>query len=112
MNKKKMDEADRFDASTAKLFYLNKDGSKCVRMDANNRRERLPVSFDGGVTVKMVSVMYWEQCGNFAFANVRQRRKPGSNQIKVIAVFPDSEVEPTMWKPHDTAKQNSGSKEV
>jgi len=87
-----------YDESTARFYYLNKAGTKGVKIDKNGKRERLPVSFDG-ITVKQVSVMYWVQCGNFSFPVVRRGKK-------LIAVHPDSEVETTKWMPFEVRHPN------
>jgi len=80
-----------YDNDTARVFYLNNSGSRCVKIDANGNRERLRVTFDG-ITMKMVAVKYWEQCGNFSFPVVRHGKK-------LVAVYPDSEVEVSCWMP-------------
>ena len=88
----------KYDPSTAKLYYLKKDCSRYVMMDKDSNRERLPVSFDG-VKVRMVAVKFWESVGNFACPYVHKGRK-------LIAVFPDNEVNHTMWVPYDVKYPN------
>lgn len=80
-----------FNPATSKFYYLNNDGSRGVRIDANGNRETLPVSFDG-VNVKQVAVKYWEQFGNFSVPYVRKGKK-------IIAVYPDNETEVKKWMP-------------
>ena len=83
----------KYDPSTSRLCHLTQDGSKVVRVDANNNRETLPVTFDGQ-QVKQVSVKYWEQIGNFACPVVRRGKE-------LVKVFPDSEVDPKAWMPFE-----------
>ena len=83
-----------YDKRTARTDYLNNTGSRAVSIDRNGNRERLPVSFDGGVTIKDRAVLYWEQCGNFGFPCIRIKGK-------AVFVYPDSEVEPTYWTTYE-----------
>ncbi len=83
----------KYDPATARQYYLNQSGSRAVSIDRNGNRETLPVSLDGK-TIKPRVVRYWEQCGNFAFPVVRVKGKE-------TPVFPDSEVEATMWMPFE-----------
>jgi len=80
-----------YNPATARTYYLNQSGSRAVSIDRNGNRDTLPVSLDGE-TVKSRAVLYWEQCGNFAFPAVRVKGK-------AVTVYPDSEVEPTKWLP-------------
>ena len=64
-----------YNPATARLVYLNQDGSRCVSIDANGNRERIPVSIDGGKTIKQVAVLYHEQLGNFSAPWIRFKSK-------------------------------------
>ena len=82
----------QYNPKTARVFYLNRDGSRAVSIDHNGNREVLPVSLDGE-TIQTRSVLYWEQCGNFAFPVIRMKGK-------AVTVYPDSEVECEKWLPY------------
>ena len=82
-----------YNPATARQYYLNNSGTRVVSIDRDGNREALPVSLDG-VNVKPRAVLYWEQCGNFAFPVIRVKGK-------AISVYPDSEVEATMWLPFE-----------
>lgn len=82
-----------YNPATARHYYLNSHGTRSVHIDRDGNRETLPVSLDG-VTVKARAVLYWEQCGNFAYPVIRVKGK-------TINVYPDSEVEATMWLPYE-----------
>lgn len=83
----------KYNPKTARFFYLNQDGSRGVSIDANGNRERLPVSLDG-IAVKERAVLYHEMCGNFSYPVIRIKGKP-------VTVYPDSDVEVTMWMPYE-----------
>lgn len=81
----------KYNPATAQTYYLNSTGTRCVSIDRDGNRETLPVSLDG-VTIKIRSIRYWEQCGNFAFPVIRVKGKE-------TIVYPDSEVTPEKWLP-------------
>ena len=64
-----------YNPATARLVYLNQDGSRCVSIDANGNRERIPVSIDGGKTIKQVAVKYFQQLGNHSAPWIRFKGK-------------------------------------
>jgi len=86
----------QFNPATARHYYLNNHGTRAVKIDHNGNRETLPVSIDGK-TIKPRAVIYWEQCGNFAFPAVRVKGK-------AVTVYPDNETEPTKWQPYEIHK--------
>lgn len=89
----------QYNPATAQTYYLNSTGSRCVSVDRDGNRETLPVSLDG-VTVKIRSVRYWEQCGNFSFPVIRVKGKE-------VSVYPDSEFDPVVWTPFSVKYPNA-----
>lgn len=73
----------KFNPTTARLYYLNNSGTRCVSIDRDGNRETIPVSLDG-VTITQRAVLYWEQCGNFAYPAIRVKGK-------ALTVYPDVE---------------------
>jgi hypothetical protein len=81
-----------FDPATARTYYLNQSGTRAISIDGNGNRETLPVILANGEAPKPRAVLYWEQCGNFAYPSIRVKGK-------AVAVYPDSDVAPTVWMP-------------
>lgn len=84
----------KYNPATARTYYLNGTGSRCVSIDSKGNRETLPVSLDG-ITVQPRAVLYWEARGNFGFPVIRVKGK-------AVAVFPDMEAPPvTIYLPFE-----------
>ena len=82
-----------YNPATARFYTLNNDGSRGVSIDANGNRERIPVSIDGGKTIKQVAVLYHQGLGNYSAPWIRFKGK-------IEMAVPNQPFDVQYWQPY------------